>query len=180
MGKLPFVSQRDDSRRGLCRRLGHFAETMGDAWWGRQGILDLQKEPWLAVGRQVQPRPSHRQAVWGWACQLPSLGLSFLTCQVRAVASRLEESQFVSVFERLLFGQFLSQKVGRELPREKEPPLPSYTLDVFISLGLKEGPRVLLSLTNFSFSFRTSSNVIVSFESVRPGFKFQPCHLLLV
>lgn len=93
----------------------------------------------------VQPGLYHRQAVWGPAGVLSSPALWFLTCQVKTVASRLEESWFVSDVKRLLFfGQILSNKVGRELLREKDltPPCHLTLLGDFYVSGLQGRPSV--------------------------------------
>lgn len=69
-----------------------------------------------------------------------------------AVASRLEESWFIGDIKEL-FGQFLSNKAGRECSREKEPSLPSYTPGVVLCLWAmrKALGALFLSLVNPSF-----------------------------
>lgn len=108
---------------------------------GQTAWIFLRRPGWQwEGGGGVQPGLYHRQAVWGTAGVLSSLALWFLTCQVKTVASRLEESWFVSDVKRFLFfGQFLSNKVGRELLREKEPLPPGHLtlLGYFYISGLQ-------------------------------------------
>lgn len=72
----------------------------------------------------------------------------------------------------LLFGQCLSNKGGRALWREKEPHCSPVVLGCFLSLGHKGS----LGLS-FIGELQTQLNVFFSFESARPGFKVQLCHL---
>lgn len=136
----------------------------------------------LAGGGKVGPAPALTQTGCvgsGTSSSLSGSQLSHLSGGGRGFKTR--RVLVVGGIERLVFlGQILSDKVGRELSREKEPLLPSYTPWIFLCLWAtrKALGSFFLSLLNSSFSFRTSSNVIFTSESARPGFKFQPCHLL--
>lgn len=155
MGKLPFVSWRDDGGRGCAGgSRSHFAEPGREASW--TACLGLQKAAWPAVGKR------------GPAPALPQTGcVGSGRCFVLSgspVSHRSGESLGWSVTLKN-FGQFLSNKAGRECSREKEPSLQSYTPGVISCLRAmrKALGALFLSLVNPSFQFGISSNVILSF-----------------
>lgn len=145
MGKLPFVSWRDDGGRDCAGgSLSHSAEPTREAsWTACQGLQESG----------VQLRLYQTGCVGSGRCfVLSGSPVSHRSGEGSAVASRLEESWFIGDIKEL-FGQFLSNKAGRECSREKEPSLQSYTPGVVLCLWAmrKALGALFLSLVNPSF-----------------------------